>query len=99
MDKILTCNQCHSKFYFTEKEQAFYKKKGFNLPKLCPSCRKKKQEPKKHVTRACSTCYFRDSYTEYNLAKSRSEYRVYCRRSNKPLVNDAPCKHWSAKYK
>ena len=93
MDKILTCNQCHSDFYFTEKEQRFYKEKGFNIPKLCPSCRKKKNTTKpKHVPRACTTCYFRDFKWD-----AYGRYTYFCRRSGKNLTNDAPCKHWAKK--
>ena len=91
MDKIITCKQCHSQFYFTKKEQEFYKKKGFNIPKLCPSCRKKPRV-NKHVTRACSTCYFKDFKWD-----AYGKYIYYCKRSGKNLVNDAPCKNWSRK--
>ena len=97
MDKILTCKQCHSQFYFTEKEQSFYKKKGFNIPKLCPSCRKKNKQPKQHTPRACRTCYFRDCKYGFDAITSRRTYQYYCRRSGKNLINDAPCKHWSKK--
>ena len=94
-DKILTCKQCNSKFYFTEKDQRFYKDKGYNLPKLCPNCRKNKNnKPKsKYVPRACTTCYFRDFKWD-----AYGRYTYYCRRTNKNLVNDAPCKHWTKKH-
>ena len=82
-DKILRCRVCGSQFYFTEREQRFYKSKGLNVPQKCPNCRKKKdkhQQPR--VPRACSTCYFYDGL------------HYYCKYSGGDIVNDAPCKHW-----
>jgi CxxC-x17-CxxC domain-containing protein len=39
-DKKLICKDCGKTFNFTEKEQAFYKEKGFtNEPQRCPECR------------------------------------------------------------
>lgn len=38
-DIILRCNDCNKEFIFTAGEQLFYKKKGFEYPKKCQSCR------------------------------------------------------------
>jgi len=44
-DKPIICNDCKDEFLFTEREQEFYKEKGFdNEPKRCPSCRKKRKQ-------------------------------------------------------
>ncbi|MEW5920235.1 MAG: zinc-ribbon domain-containing protein [Bacillota bacterium] len=46
-DKTITCRDCNSTFIFNEREQAFYKEKGFdNEPQRCPDCRaaRKKQQ-------------------------------------------------------
>ena len=43
-DKKIICRDCNSEFVFTEKEQDFYKEKGFdNDPVRCPDCRKAKK--------------------------------------------------------
>lgn len=39
-DKTIICKNCKEKFIFTEREQDFYKEKGFtNEPQKCPECR------------------------------------------------------------
>ena len=38
-DKTITCKDCGNEFIFTEKEQEFYKLKGFSDPLRCKSCR------------------------------------------------------------
>lgn len=39
-DKKIKCKDCNSTFVFTEREQQFYKEKGFqNEPQRCPDCR------------------------------------------------------------
>ena len=44
-DIKLKCTDCGPPFLFTEREQAFYAKKGFNTqPKRCEDCRKKRDE-------------------------------------------------------
>lgn len=44
MDKVLTCKDCGKEFVFSEREQDFYKEKGFeNDPVRCPDCRKAKK--------------------------------------------------------
>ncbi|MCK4501207.1 zinc-ribbon domain-containing protein [Candidatus Babeliales bacterium] len=39
MDKTITCIDCGLSFTFTEGEQDYYSKKGFNPPKRCKKCR------------------------------------------------------------
>ena len=44
-DKTITCKDCGSTFVFTEREQEFYKEKGFdNEPQRCPGCRAAKKQ-------------------------------------------------------
>jgi CxxC-x17-CxxC domain-containing protein len=39
-DKTIKCRDCGAKFTFTEKDQAFYKEKGYmNEPQRCSDCR------------------------------------------------------------
>ena len=98
MDKILRCQHCHSQFYFTEKEQAFYKKKKFNLPKLCPSCRKTKTPQKQHVVKACSTCYFKEHREgAFDAINNRRCFFDFCTYYNKKIKNNAACKNWAKK--
>ena len=41
-DKVITCIQCESEFVFTVSEQVRFAARGFDRPKRCPECRKKK---------------------------------------------------------
>jgi len=41
-DKVITCVQCGNPFVFAVAEQARFHKLGFDIPKRCPECRKKK---------------------------------------------------------
>lgn len=43
LDEDITCCDCTNIFTFTGEEQAFYKKKGFKLPKRCKECRAQKK--------------------------------------------------------
>jgi len=44
-DKTLVCKDCGANFVFTEKEQDFYREKGFeNEPQRCASCRAAKKQ-------------------------------------------------------
>ncbi|HWT73565.1 MAG TPA: zinc-ribbon domain-containing protein [Mobilitalea sp.] len=46
-DKVIVCKDCKAEFVFTEREQEFYKEKGFdNEPVRCPNCRKAKKQQK-----------------------------------------------------
>lgn len=43
-DKTIVCKDCGKEFVFSEGEQEFYKKKGFeNDPVRCPDCRRKRK--------------------------------------------------------
>lgn len=35
----LICKDCEKPFYWSEKDQEFYKKRGFQQPKRCYACR------------------------------------------------------------
>jgi hypothetical protein len=50
-DIPVTCKDCGSVFHFTEKEQMFYKEKGFGnmKPDRCPDCRQKRKNPKRGI--------------------------------------------------
>ncbi|MGN1119084.1 MAG: zinc-ribbon domain containing protein [Oscillospiraceae bacterium] len=49
----INCVQCHKVFELTDGEVEFYKKKGYNLPKRCKSCREKnKSEPTADISAA-----------------------------------------------
>jgi len=43
-EKIITCIQCGRSFVFTVSEQEDFIKKGFDKPKRCSPCRKKKSK-------------------------------------------------------
>jgi hypothetical protein len=45
--KIITCIQCDCEFDHTIDEQMYYEQRGFDEPKRCPVCRKKKSQPTK----------------------------------------------------
>ncbi len=46
-DKVIVCKDCKAEFVFTEREQAFYKEKGFdNEPVRCPDCRRARKQQK-----------------------------------------------------
>ena len=39
----IVCKDCGKEFTVDEKEQEWYKEKGFELPKRCLDCRKKRK--------------------------------------------------------
>jgi hypothetical protein len=41
-DRVITCIQCENSFIFTRSEQERFRARGFDEPKRCPECRKKK---------------------------------------------------------
>lgn len=44
-DKI-TCKDCGQPFYFTERDQGFFKEKGWDPPKRCRDCRRQRKAAK-----------------------------------------------------
>lgn len=42
--EFINCAQCDSEFEFTPSEQEQYFRKGFDPPKRCPDCRRKKSK-------------------------------------------------------
>ncbi len=51
-DKNLTCKDCGATFAFTQKEQDFYREKGFeNEPQRCPDCRAAKKQERRNEGR------------------------------------------------
>ena len=40
--KIISCIQCEREFEFPPAEQKYFKDKGFDDPKRCPTCRRNK---------------------------------------------------------
>ena len=43
-NQVIKCQDCGENFDFTERDQEFYKEKGFLPPKRCHSCRKARKE-------------------------------------------------------
>ncbi len=43
-EQHLTCADCGREFSFSEREQAFFREKGFDPPKRCPDCQARKKE-------------------------------------------------------
>ncbi len=43
-DKMIACIQCKRPFVFSGAEQERFLTLGFDIPKCCPDCRKKKSE-------------------------------------------------------
>lgn len=43
-DRFITCIQCENPFIFAAAEQARFAASGFDQPKRCPECRKKKDK-------------------------------------------------------
>ncbi|MEW5914027.1 MAG: zinc-ribbon domain containing protein [Thermodesulfobacteriota bacterium] len=41
-DKHLICEQCGGEFVFSEQEQERHARKGFDPPRRCPDCRRKR---------------------------------------------------------
>ncbi|MFC1857581.1 zinc-ribbon domain containing protein [Thermodesulfobacteriota bacterium] len=40
--KEITCLQCGDEFEFTVEDQKYFNARGFDEPKRCPSCRRRK---------------------------------------------------------
>lgn len=40
----IRCKECGSDFIFSNEERDFYARKGLNIPKRCPNCRRKKED-------------------------------------------------------
>lgn len=49
MDIYIECVDCEELFKLTEKEQDFYKSKGFVFPKRCKACRERRREDRYSV--------------------------------------------------
>ena len=45
-NQVIKCQDCGEDFNFTERDQEFYKEKGFLPPKRCRFCRKTRKERK-----------------------------------------------------
>lgn len=43
-DKTLTCKDCNQSFMFTERDQEFFTKQGYQDPKRCKPCRDAKKQ-------------------------------------------------------
>ena len=43
-EQRLTCADCGREFPFSEREQEFYREKGYQTPKRCGDCRQAKRE-------------------------------------------------------
>mgnify|MGYP002519285483 CR=1 FL=1 len=43
-NKVIRCQDCYNKFFFTVKQQQMYAEKGWQDPIRCPDCRARKKE-------------------------------------------------------
>lgn len=43
-DTEIMCKDCGDRFVLTAKDKAFFSSMGFDLPKRCKACRRKKKE-------------------------------------------------------
>jgi len=43
-DQTIICADCREKFIWDVEEQAFFREKGFAVPKRCLTCRHKRRE-------------------------------------------------------
>ena len=43
-NQVIKCQDCGENFNFSEREQEFYKEKGFRPPKRCRFCRNARKE-------------------------------------------------------
>ena len=46
-DMIITCKDCGEEFTLCGDDRKWYKRKGYELPKRCPSCRSKRREARR----------------------------------------------------
>lgn len=73
-----TCKCCEKEFLIIEPEQAFYKKKGLDLPENCPNCRQKRRLSLRNERvlhkRKCDKCS-KDVISTYQTG---SPYQIYC---------------------
>jgi CRISPR type III-A-associated protein Csm2 len=54
-DQNLVCHRCGHTFVFSEGEQRFYEKKGFQPPKTCHQCREKRKKERTELPAASSS--------------------------------------------
>ena len=77
--KQLTCADCGQTFEFTAEEQQFFAEKGYQEPKRCGNCRKKKKDDRRSMmafTKVnCSEC---GAETEVPFVP-KGDRPVYCR--------------------
>lgn len=52
--KMIKCRRCGKEFDFTPQEQKYFKKKGFDDPKLCPDCRELRSTSEKFICVDCN---------------------------------------------
>ena len=82
-DKDLTCGDCGEVFIFSEKDQEFFSKKGFQDPKRCPACRRARKgqgdggygRERKEFEVVCADC----GQTTTVPFVPRGDRPVYCR--------------------
>jgi CxxC-x17-CxxC domain-containing protein len=86
-DKKLKCKECGADFIFSERDQAFYKEKGYeNEPQRCPACRAARKQqrgygasqdrPEREMYSAvCAQCG-KETTVPF---KPNNEKPVYCR--------------------
>lgn len=55
--KVVNCCDCGTAFSIPPAEQKFYIKKGYELPKRCPKCRKKREQKEEHICIDCGATF------------------------------------------
>lgn len=80
----LACQDCGQEFAFSAGEQKFYQEKGFDPPKRCPNCRKKRKTPGTDTVTPVQSSGFYDikcascGKTSQVPFKPRSNDPIYC---------------------
>lgn len=55
--KVVNCCDCGTTFSLPPAEQKFYIKKGYELPKRCPHCRKKREQKEEYICVDCGASF------------------------------------------
>lgn len=48
-DKRLECMICRADFWFSNREQEFYRERGLDKPRRCPLCRQRKRSIREEI--------------------------------------------------
>lgn len=73
-DQTLTCSDCGMQFTFTERDQQYYKERGFVPPRRCRTCREKRKTSPHGVPKLGSS---EGSDSEVSVAPGSADGRSY----------------------